>query len=62
MYQIFGCRKQIPEKPMDAFEFHRVELLRSLRIEERVKRFAPVSPSWAILDETEVPFHVNTAS
>ena len=47
---------------MDAFEFYRVELLRSLRIEERVKRFAPVSPSWAILDETEVPFHVNTAS
>jgi hypothetical protein len=62
MYQIFGCRKQIPEQPMDAFEFYRVELLRSLWIEERVKRLAPVSPPWAILDETEVPFHVNAAA
>jgi hypothetical protein len=26
-----------------------------------VKSFAPVSPPWAIADETEVPFHVNAA-
>lgn len=61
MYLLFGCRDQIPEQPMGTLDFNRVELLRSLWIEVRVKRFAPVSPPWAILDEAEVPFHVDSA-
>ena len=62
MYLLFGCREQISEQPMGAFDFNGVELLRSLWIEVRVEGLAPVPPPWAILDEAEVPFHVNSAS
>jgi hypothetical protein len=47
---------------MGASEFGGLEFLRRLGIEERVERLAPVSPPGAILNETEVPIHVNAAA
>jgi hypothetical protein len=61
MYQILGCGEQVPEQPMDAVEFHRVEFLCRLGIEVRVERFAPVSPPRTILDKAKVPIHIDTA-
>ena len=61
MHQILGRREQVPEHPMGALEFYRVEFLCRLGIEVRVERFAPVSPPRTILDETKVPIHVDAA-
>jgi hypothetical protein len=61
MYKIFGSDEQVPEQPMGAFQFDSVKFLCGLWVEERVERFAPVSPPGAVLDETKVPLHVDAA-
>ena len=61
MYQIFGSGEQVPEQPVGAIELDGVEFLSRLGIEERVERFAPVSPPSAVLDKTKVPLHVDAA-
>lgn len=61
MYQIIRSGEQVPEQPVGAVSFDRVEFLRCLRIEEGVERFAPVAPARAVLDETKVPFHLDAA-